>query len=141
LAGCSFSLKEAGMYSKSDADRMCRERQQYLELIHENIEYPYLIKEYRQDELDELVELMVDTICSQRSVIRIAGDDKPKEVVKSRFLKLDSSHIRYVMDCLNNNCSKIRNVKQYLLTVLYNAPLTINNYYQQLVNHDMRGGF
>lgn len=120
---------------------MCRERQQYLELIHENIEYPYLLNEYRKEELDELVELMVDTICSQRSVIRIAGDDKPKEVVKSRFLKLDSGHIRYVMDCLNNNCSKIRNVKQYLLTVLYNAPLTINNYYQQLVNHDMRGGF
>ena len=80
---------------------------------------------------------MVDTICSQRSIIRIAGDDKPKEVVKARFLKLDSGHIRYVMDCLNNNCSKIRNVKQYLLTVLYNAPLTINNYYQQLVNYDM----
>ena len=116
---------------------MCRERQQYLELIHENIEYPYLLNEYRKEELDELVELMVDTICSQRSVIRIAGNDKPKEVVKSRFLKLDSGHIRYVMDCLNNNGSKIRNVKQYLLTVLYNAPLTINNYYQQLVNYDM----
>mgnify|MGYP000013705634 FL=1 len=129
------------MYSQEDAGRMCRERQQYLELIHENIEYPYLLNEYRKEELDELVELMVDTICSQRCVIRIAGDDKPKEVVKSRFLKLDSGHIRYVMDCLNNNCSKIRNVKQYLLTVLYNAPLTINNYYQQLVNHDMRGGF
>ena len=129
------------MYSQEDADRMCRERQQYLELIHENIEYPYLLNEYRKEELDELVELMVDTICSQRSVIRIAGDDKPKEVVKSRFLKLDSGHIRYVMDCLNNNCSTIRNVEQYILTVLYNAPLTINNYYQQLVNHDMRGGF
>ena len=125
------------MYSQEDADRMCRERQQYLELIHENIEYPYLLNEYRKEELDELVELMVDTICSQRSIIRIAGDDKPKEVVKARFLKLDSGHIRYVMDCLYNNCSKIRNVKQYILTVLYNAPLTINNYYQQLVNYDM----
>ncbi len=126
------------MYSKEDADRMCRERQEYLELIHKNIEYPYLLKEYRQDELDELVELMVDTVCTQRAVIRIAGDDKPKGVVMSRLLKLDYEHIRYVMDCLNNNSSKIRNVKQYLLTVLYNAPLTINNYYQQLVNHDMK---
>lgn len=129
------------MYSKEDADRMCRERQQYLELIHKNIEYPFLLQEYRQEELDELVELMVDTICSQRSVIRIAGDDRPKEVVKSRLLKLDYGHIRYVLDSLNKNCSKIRNVKQYLLAVLYNAPLTINNYYQQLVNHDMGGGF
>ena len=129
------------MYSQEDADRMCRERQQYLELIHKNIEYPFLLQEYRKEELDELVELMVDTICSQRSVIRIAGDDRPKEVVKSRFLKLDYSHIRYVLDSLNKNCSKIRNVKQYLLAVLYNAPLTINNYYQQLVNHDMGGGF
>ena len=129
------------MYSQEDADRMCRERQQYLELIHKNIEYPFLLQEYRKEELDELVELMVDTICSQRSVIRIAGDDRPKEVVKSRLLKLDYGHIRYVLDSLNNNCSKIRNVKQYLLAVLYNAPLTINNYYQQLVNHDMGGGF
>lgn len=129
------------MYSQEDADRMCRERQQYLELIHKNIEYPFLLQEYRQEELDELVELMVDTICSQRSVIRIAGDDRPKEVVKSRLLKLDYGHIRYVLDSLNKNCSKIRNVKQYLLAVLYNAPLTINNYYQQLVKHDMGGGF
>lgn len=129
------------MYSQEDADRMCRERQLYLELIHENIEYPYLSQELRKNELDELVELMVDTICSQRAVIRIAGDDKPREVVKSRFLKLDSGHIRYVMDCLNENSSSIRNVKQYLLAVLYNAPLTINNYYQQLVNRDMKGGF
>lgn len=128
------------MYSQEDADRMCRERQQYLELIHKNIEYPFLLQEYRKEELDELVELMVDTICSQRSVIRIAGDDRPKEVVKSRLLKLDYGHIRYVLDSLNKNCSKIRNVKQYLLAVLYNAPLTINNYYQQLVNHDMGGG-
>lgn len=129
------------MYSQEDADRMCRERQQYLELIHKNIEYPFLLQEYRKEELDELVELMVDTICSQRSVIRIAGDDRPKEVVKSRLLKLDYGHIRYVLDSLNKNCSKIRNVKQYLLAVLYNAPLTINHYYQQLVNHDMGGGF
>lgn len=129
------------MYSQEDADRMCRERQQYLELIHKNIEYPFLLQEYRKEELDELVELMVDTICSQRAVIRIAGDDRPKEVVKSRLLKLDYGHIRYVLDSLNKNCSKIRNVKQYLLAVLYNAPLTINNYYQQLVNHDMGGGF
>jgi hypothetical protein len=125
------------MYSQEDADRMCRERQQYLELIHKNIEYPFLLQEYRQEELDELVELMLDTICSQRAVIRIAGDDRPKEVVKSRLLKLDYGHIRYVLDSLNKNCSKVRNVKQYLLAVLYNAPLTINNYYQQLVNHDM----
>ncbi len=127
------------MYSEEDAKRMVEERKAYADLIKSNIEYDYLLHEFRQDELDELVELMVDTVCSNRPVIRIAGDDRPREVVKSRFLKLQSDHIRYVMECLNGNTTMIRNIKQYLLAVLYNAPLTINNYYRSLVNHDMWG--
>ena len=90
--------------------------------------------------LDELVELMVDTVCSRRETIRIAGDDYPAEVVKSRFLKLNSSHIEYVLDRMRENTTYVRNIKKYLLAALYNAPATIDNYYASLVNHDLYGG-
>ena len=89
--------------------------------------------------LDELVELMVDTVCSRRETIRIAGDDYPAEVVKSRFLKLDSSHIEYVLDRMRENTTYVRNIKKYLLAALYNAPATIDSYYASLVNHDLYG--
>ena len=78
-------------------------------------------------------------ICSARKVIRIAGDDYPAEVVKSRFMKLDSSHVQYVMDCMKDNTTYVRNIKKYLLAALYNAPTTINSYYSSLVQHDMYG--
>ena len=118
-----------------------RERENYRELILENIEYDYLIRNHPldRDRLDELVELMVDTVCSHRETIRIAGDDYPAEVVKSRFMKLDSSHVRYVMDCMRDNTTYVRNIKKYLLAALYNAPATIGNYYSSLVQHDMYG--
>ena len=122
-------------------DRM-RERESYRELILENIEYDYLIQNHRldRDRLDELVELMVDTVCSNRETIRIAGDDYPAEVVKSRFLKLDSSHIEYVLDRMRENTTYVRNIKKYLLAALYNAPATIGSYYTSLVSHDLYGG-
>ena len=122
-------------------DRM-RERESYRELILENIEYNYLIQNHQldRDRLDELVELMVDTVCSNREMIRIAGDDYPAEVVKSRFLKLDSSHIEYVLDRMRENTTYVRNIKKYLLAALYNAPATIDSYYTSLVSHDMYGG-
>ena len=118
-----------------------RERENYRELILENIEYDYLIRNHPldRDRLDELVELMMDTVCSHRETIRIAGDDYPAEVVKSRFMKLDSSHVRYVMDCMRDNTTYVRNIKKYLLAALYNAPSTISNYYSSLVQHDMYG--
>ena len=124
-------------------DRMReRERESYRELILENIEYDCLIQNHRldRDRLDELVELMVDTVCSRRETIRIAGDDYPAEVVKSRFLKLDSSHIEYVLDRMRENTTYVRNIKKYLLAALYNAPATIDSYYTSLVSHDMYGG-
>ena len=127
------------MYSQEDADRMCRERQQYLELIHENIEYPYLLNEYRKEELDELVELMVDTVCTTQDYIVIGGDRKPAEVVRSQLLKLDSEHIRFVLDGMSANTSRVRNIRKYLLAALYNAAMTIDNYYAALVNHDLYG--
>ena len=121
-------------------DRM-RERESYRELILENIEYDCLIQNHHLDRnrLDELVELMVDTVCSNREMIRIAGDDYPAEVVKSRFLKLDSSHIEYVLDRMRENTTYVRNIKKYLLAALYNAPATIDSYYTSLVSHDMYG--
>ena len=104
-----------------------RERENYRELILENIEYDYLCRDDRldRDMLNELVELMVDTVCSRRETIRIAGDDYPAEVVKSRFLKLNSSHIEYVLDRMRENTTYVRNIKKYLLAALYNAPATM----------------
>ena len=118
-----------------------RERESYWELILENIEYDCLIQNHRldRDRLDELVELMVDTVCSNREMIRIAGDDYPAEVVKSRFLKLNSSHIEYVLDRMRENTTYVRNIKKYLLAALYNAPVTMDSYYTSLVNHDLYG--
>ncbi len=119
-----------------------RERESYRELILENIEYDILVQNEHvdRDRLDELVELMVDTVCSRRETIRIAGDDYPAEVVKSRFLKLDSSHIKYVLDRMRENTTYVRNIKKYLLAALYNAPATIGSYYTSLVSHDLYGG-
>ena len=114
----------------------------YREIVMENISYDILIADSHIDRerLDELVDLMLETICTARTTIRIAGDDYPAELVKAKFMKLDSEHIRFVLDCLNENTTKIRNMKQYLRTVLFNAPSTINNYYTSLVAHDMATG-
>ena len=118
------------------------EMESYRDLVLENIEYDHLCREfatYRED-LDEIVELIVETVCARRKTTRIAGADFPHEVVRSRFLKLDSSHIEFVMECLHNNTTEVRNMKQYLLTVLFNAPTTMNNHYTAQVNHDMHAG-
>ena len=90
--------------------------------------------------LDEIVDLMLETVCTARKTIRIAGDDYPAELVKSKFMKLDSSHIQFVFDCMRENTTKIRNIKKYLLAVLFNAPSTMNGYYTALVAHDMTSG-
>ena len=116
-------------------------REIYREIILDNIEYDILIQDPKLDRerLDEIAELIVDTVCSARKTIRIAGDDYPAEVVKSRFMKLDSSHVQYVMDCMADNTTYVRNIKKYLPAALYNAPATINSYYSSLVQHDMYG--
>ena len=114
----------------------------YEEIIKDNIEYDHLRQnlKYGQDRLDEIVEIMLETVCSSRKKIRIAGDDYPAEPVKARFMKLDSSHIQFVFDCMQENTTKIRNIKQYLRAVLFNAPTTIDSYYTALVSHDMASG-
>jgi hypothetical protein len=116
-------------------------REAYREIVLENIDYDYLSQQPKMDRerLDEIAELIVDTVCSNRQTIRIAGDDYPAEVVKARFLKLDSGHVQYVMDCMAENTTYVRNIKKYLLAALYNAPTTISSYYSSLVQHDMYG--
>ena len=114
----------------------------YREIIKDNIEYDHLIQNCKidKDRLDEIVDLMLETVCTARKTIRIAGDDYPAELVKSKFLKLNSSHIEFVLDCMRENTTKVRNIKQYLKAVLFNAPSTIDSYYTALVNHDLYGG-
>ena len=113
----------------------------YREIIKDNIEYDHLIQNCKidKDRLDEIVDLMLVTVCTARKTIRIAGDDYPAELVKSKFLKLNSSHIEFVLDCMRENTTKVRNIKQYLKAVLFNAPSTIDSYYTALVNHDFYG--
>ena len=114
----------------------------YREIIKDNIEYDILIQDSRMDKdrIDEIVDLMLETVCTARKTIRIAGDDYPAELVKAKFMKLDSEHIRFVLDCMQENTTKVRNIKQYLRAVLFNAPSTIGNYYTSLVAHDMATG-
>ena len=92
------------------------------------------------DMIEELFELIVDTVCSSRAFIRIGKEQLPTEIVRSRMMKLNAEHIRYLISCLNENTTKIRDIRQYLLTALYNAPATISTYYNQLVQHDMAKG-
>jgi hypothetical protein len=100
--------------------------EEYGEIIRENIEHPFMIERFKHDRerIDEIVDLMTETVCSSRKTIRIAGDDYPAEVVRSKFLKLTGTHIEFIMDCLKKNTSEIRNIKKYLLAVLFNAPTT-----------------
>ena len=111
----------------------------YRELILENIDYDVLASDPHVDreQLDEIVDLVQETVCSTRSRIRVAGNDYPAEIVRSKLLKLNGEHIRFVMDCLRQNTTKIRNIRQYLLAALFNAPSTMNSYYTALVAHDM----
>lgn len=115
----------------------------YREIIKDNIDYDVLKQCNRLDgdRIDEIVDLILETVCTARKTLRIAGDDYPAELVKSKFLKLDHSHIEFVLDCMKQNTSKIRNIKQYLRAVLFNAPSTIDNYYTVLVAHDMAAGY
>ncbi|WP_313523842.1 DUF6017 domain-containing protein [Anaerotignum sp.] len=116
-------------------------RTTYEEIIKENIAYNHFVeqKPYDTEAIDGIVELMLDVVCSNAQTTRIAGQDIPIEVVKSRFLKLDSSHLEYVFDSLSKNTTKVHNIKAYLLTSLYNAPVTMSSYYSALVNHDLYG--
>lgn len=127
--------------SGCDGDEM-DERNDYERYFRESLSIDVLLRENLGEEetILGILDLMVDVCCSKRSVIRIAGDDKPLAVVKSRFMKLNAEHIRYVLKCLSENTTKVRNIRQYLLTALYNAPATIRPFYQAWVNNDMATG-
>ena len=130
-----FSGEAAGKESEGNGTRT-----RYQEYFIRQFNFDALIASYPDDEdmLREMLELLVDTVCSRRKLIRIAGDDKPAEVVKARLLKLDGDHLRFVLMCLKENTTLVRNMRQYLLAALYNAPLTMNNYYTARVQHDMK---
>ena len=114
---------------------------QYEAYFREELEIPILIQGNRTEKetLEGILDLLTETCSSGRKTIRIAGDDKPIEIVKGRLMKLNSLHIQYVLDCLKENTTYVRDMKQYLLTTLFNAPVTIDSYYQARVNHDMYG--
>jgi len=130
-----------------------KEYETYEELIKDNISYDHLvsatikqpntgriIRAYDPDELDELVFVMLDTICSKKETMRVGGEEKPAAIIKSQLLKLNESHIEYVLDCLKNNTTKIHNIRAYLLTALYNAPSSISSHYSAEYRHDFYGG-
>ena len=131
---------ENPIYPGQDADGMA-ERRMYERYFEEQLELDLLLEQYPYDRetVLEIFELIIDTVCTRREYIRVASDDKPKDVVKSRFMKLNSTHIQYVMDCFKENTTDVRNIKQYLLAALYNAPGTISSYYQAKVSHDFYG--
>ena len=131
--GDTAAAPERKRTERNDAYRV------YEEIIKENISYDILLQDnsLEADRINEIVDLILETVCTKRSTIRVAGDDYPAELVKSKFMKLDSEHIRFVLDCMRENTTKIRNIKQYLKAALFNAPSTIGNYYTSLVSHDM----
>lgn len=129
--------------SEPDGSDAMEEYNTYERIIKENLDYDILIHDQHYDrrDIDEIISLMVDVMTSHKGTVRISGDDKPIEVVKSRFMKLNYMHIEYVLDGMKDNPVKVRNIRAYLLASLYNAPATINNYYSALVNHDLYGSF
>ena len=109
------------------------------ELVLKNLEYEYIKDHHDRKRSDEIVELMVETLCSTKDTINVSGDDYPAQLVKEKLLRINSLHIDYVFECLKKTTTYIRNIKRYLLATLFNAPSTIDNYYSALVNHDLYG--
>ena len=128
---------------KADVIDVIDETSAYMALIRDNLEYEHHMKydQHGDKEMyEEVYETVCDVVCVKRRTIRINGEDYPYELVKSRFLKLNSSHVEYVMGCMKETVTKITNIRAYLITALYNAPSTMSHYYQQEVQHDMYGG-
>lgn len=125
-----------------DSEDEIDEMEAYMELIKKNIDYDIMMQDTRwinREMYDELYEIICDIVCVPRKTIRIAGEDYPYNLVKSKFLKLNAGHLQYVIDCMHKNTTKVGNIKAYMITALYNAPNTISQYYQAEVNHDMYG--
>ena len=145
-----LNIKPSNPYQSSDtsptAKKMGYEMMGYdsldelREIIHENIEYEHF-KTYGnigiRDRLDEVADIIIETLCSTKETINIAGEEYPSILVKEKMLKINYSHIEYIFDCLDKNTTYVRNIKRYLLATLFNAPSTIDSYYTALVNHDL----
>jgi hypothetical protein len=127
------------IYLAREQENLIDRIEAYREIIRENISYDILCERHGDNRVDEAMELILEVLASQRPYIRIAGDEYPATVVKSRMMKLDASHVEYVFGCMDENATKIRSIKSYPLTALYNAPATIGSYYRAEVNHDLYG--
>lgn len=117
----------------------CENITELKELVLENLEYEFIKRTHDKERLDEIVDIIVETLCSTKPTINISGEEYPARLVKEKLLRLDSSHIDYVFECLQKTTTYVRNIKRYLLATLFNAPSTIGNYYSALVNHDLYG--
>ena len=126
-------------FRQNDAIDMIREREQYKEYISKNIDYDIVVQNYGRDYADEILEIMLDAVCCKKDYLVISGCEVPQAVVKSRLLKLNYCHIEYVINCLNENTTRIHNIKSYMLTALYNSFTTIDTYYRTKVNYDLYG--
>lgn len=134
LAGSTSTAAEVGL------DWMgCETITELKELVLDNLEYEFVKKTHDSERLDEIVDIIVETLCSTKPTINISGEEYPARLVKEKLLRLDSSHIDYVFECFGKTTTYVRNIKRYLLAALFNAPSTIGNYYSALVNHDLHG--
>ena len=135
-------IKSEDFYGEDEDLIFSEKTEDVRDFIMEKVEYGRLCSVFpgKEMEIKELIELITETVCARRATIRVAGCDFPARTVKERFLSLDSSHIEYVLECLEKNTTQVRNVKQYLLTSLFNAPATMGNYYAAQVNYDFAEG-
>ena len=117
-----------------------KERQEDVAAIRDSVRsqigYSCLVTPYNRDRMDEIVELMVEILCTTSPTLLISGEEYPIELVHERFQQINSLHIQYMFECLRNNASSIRNIKAYMLAVLFNAPSTLSAYYDAQVRHD-----
>ena len=134
-------MSETDPFYSEEADEMSK-RTQLEEFFSQSLEVDLLLRLCPDDEdtIYQIVDLLVDTCATKRKMLRIAGDDRPAEVVRSRLKKLNADHLRFVLGSLAENTAPVRNMKQYLLAMLYNAPTTMNLYYQNKTNHDFARG-
>jgi hypothetical protein len=148
LSHHTLSTPECGKKPKSGTDRNGTEADNisafeiYRDIVRGNLGADNIIEccPFDKERINEIADLIVETVCTSRKTIRVAGDDYPAELVKAKFLKLNRGHLDYVMECMKKNTSDIRNIKKYLLAVLFNAPTTMDSYYTSLVAHDMAHG-
>jgi hypothetical protein len=136
------SYRATGSENSAGWDEMgYDEASRYREMVLENLEYDLLVQDRKtnRERLDEIVDLIVETLCSTKPTICVSGDDYPASLVKEKLLRLTSTHMDYVFECLDKNTTYVRNIKKYLLATLFNAPSTIDSYYSALVNHDLYG--